>query len=180
MNRILLPLLILIAIAFTTQAQEVKNTSYTSASGEKVLRIELILPLSRAEAWQYFSNDKKIMLWMAPLAHIDLRSGGTLVTNYDKSKSLKDKSAISSGIINYIDKELLTLKVNLNDAFTKKAQQEDGNLQEIIQLIPVDSKHTKIVSSMIGWGKGPDWDKTYSFFVKGNIYTYKELTKLFH
>jgi hypothetical protein len=32
---------------------------------------------------------------------------------------------------------------------------------------------------MIGWGKGVDWDKTYTFFEKGNIWTYKELTKLF-
>jgi hypothetical protein len=32
---------------------------------------------------------------------------------------------------------------------------------------------------MIGWGKGADWDKTYLFFDKGNVWTYKELTNLF-
>ncbi len=25
---------------------------------------------------------------------------------------------------------------------------------------------------MIGWGKGADWEKTYEFFLRGNIYTY--------
>ncbi|WAC14871.1 hypothetical protein [Dyadobacter pollutisoli] len=160
-------------------AQDVTNTSYVSATGEKVLRVEFILPLSQTETWQYFSNDDKLKLWIAPVVHVDLRAGGTLVTNYDKGKSLTDKSAISSDIINYIDNELLTLKVNLNDNFTKKVQDEDQNLQEVIQLFPVDKTHTKIVSSMIGWGKGADWEKTYEFFVRGNIYTYEELTKLF-
>ena len=90
-----------------------------------------------------------------------------------------DKSAIKNDIVNYIENELITLKVNLNGNFTKKAQAEDKNLQEVIQFIAVDDTHTKIISSMIGWGKGPDWDKTYAFFDKGNVWTYKELTKLF-
>jgi len=36
------------------------------------------------------------------------------------------------------------------------------------QFIKIDNEHTKIVSSMIGWGSVTDWDKTYSFFAKGN------------
>lgn len=179
-KQLFLSFLIFTAIVFTANAQVVKNTSYISATGEKVLRVEFVLPIPQKQAWQYFSDDKKLALWAAPVAHIDLKAGGTLVTNYDKSKSLTDKSSISSDIINYLDNELLTLKVNLNDSFTKKAQEEDANLQEVIQLFPVDGTHTKIVSSMIGWGKGPDWDKTYDFFVKGNVYTYQELAKLFY
>ncbi|HXS56568.1 MAG TPA: hypothetical protein VN726_10625, partial [Hanamia sp.] len=82
-------------------------------------------------------------------------------------------------IVNYIEKELLTLKVKLNDAFPKSVQHDDGNLQELIQFIYVGPQQTKIVSSMVGWGQGSDWDRTYNFFVKGNTWTYEQLAQLF-
>ena len=178
MKTTLLPVLIIISITMV-KAQEIKNTSYITSTGEKVLRFEFVAPLSKTETWQYFSNDEKLKLWIAPLAHIELKTGGYLVTNYDKNKSLNDKSAIRIKIINYIEYELLALKVNLNSNFTKKARAEDKNLQEIIQFTQIDNTHTKVVSSMVGWGTGPDWDKTYNFFVKGNDWTYLELMKLF-
>ena len=161
------------------KAQSVKNSSYINPNGEKILRLEFVVPLSKTETWQYFADDEKLKLWIAPVAHIDLKTGGTLATNYDKNKSLNDTSAIRINIINYLKYELLTLKVNLNGNFSKKTRAEDKNLQEVIQFIRVDNKHTRVISSMIGWGTGPDWDKTYKFFVKGNEWTYQEFMKLF-
>lgn len=162
-----------------TQAQTVKNTSYTTATGEKVLRLEMILPVDKKTAWEYFTKDELLKKWIAPLAHIDLKAGGFILTNYNKDKSLDDSSAIRLNIINYLDEELLTLKVNLNDNFSKQAKDEDANLQELIQFKDAGEGKTKIISSMIGWGKGEDWEKTYGFFVKGNIWTYEELYKAF-
>lgn len=74
---------------------------------------------------------------------------------------------------------MLTLKVNLNDHFPKEAKVEDKNLQEIIQFVDIENGKTKIISTMVCWGIGSHWDKTYSFFEKGNDWTYKEFLKLF-
>ena len=74
---------------------------------------------------------------------------------------------------------MLTLKVNLtNNNFTKAVRDADGNLQQIVQFIKVDTKHTKIVSSMVGFGKGADWDKTYDFFLNGNTWIFKKILEL--
>jgi uncharacterized protein YndB with AHSA1/START domain len=159
------------------QSQTLKNTSYQSQAGEKVLRLEFALPINAAEAWKLFTTDEKLKKWIAPLAHIELKSGGYILTNYDKSKSLSDISSIKLPITSFIDNELLVLKVILNDNFVKAVRDTDKNLQEVIQFVKVGDKQTKIVSSMIGWGTGPDWDKAYTFFVKGNEWTYKELIK---
>ena len=158
---------------------QVKNTSYITPSGEKVLRVELTIPLDKKGAWQLFTKDAELKKWIAPQAHIELQTGGYILTNYDSTKTLADSSSIRLPIVNYLDQELLTLKVILNNHFPKQVQDEDDNLQEIIQFVPVASNQTKIISSMIGWGKGPAWDKTYDFFVKGNTWTYEELRKLF-
>ncbi|HEY5139023.1 MAG TPA: hypothetical protein VIJ25_06850, partial [Methylococcales bacterium] len=162
-----------------TNAQPVKNTSYISRNGEKVLQLEAVLPVNFTDAWQLFTTDAQLMKWIAPVAHIELKTGGYILTNYDKTKSLSDSSSIKLGIINFLENELLTLKVNLNNSFSPKAKAEDGNLQEIIQFVYISPKETKVVSSMVGWGKGEEWDKTYGFFERGNIWTYEEMLKLF-
>ena len=99
------------------------------------------------------------------------------MTNYDKNKPLSDPSSIKLKIINYIDGEMLTLKVNLNDNFDQEARAGDKNLQEVILLKAIGPQQTQVVSLMMGWGKGPAWDKTYNFFARGNEWTYNELLK---
>ena len=158
-------------------SQTIENTSYKNQSGERVLRIESILPISLTEAWDLFTTDEKLKKWIAPLAHIELKSGGYIITNYDSSKSLSDSSSIKLPILSFIDKELLVLKVDLNNNFVQNVRDNDEHLQEIIQFKKIDTKHTKIISSMIGWGDGDDWNKTYDFFERGNEWTYKELLK---
>ena len=163
--------------SFSVYSQTMKNTSYKNQSGEKVLRLEFIIPISVTEAWELFTIDEKLKKWIAPQVHIELKSGGYILTNYDKSKSLSDSSSIKLPIISFIDNEILILKVILNDNFVTSVRESDTNLQEVIQFIKVDNSHTKIVSSMLGWGKGIDWDTTYNFFERGNEWTYQELLK---
>lgn len=160
-------------------AQGVLNTSYINKAGEKVLRFEFIIPVEKEVAWQYFTTDKLLQKWIAPLANIYLKTGGYILTNYDENKSLNDSSSIKLIITNYLEEELLTLKVKLNKNFPEIAQQEDQNLQELIQFIDAGNGRTKITASMIGWGNGPEWDETYKKFVAGNEWTYKEFMKLF-
>ena len=124
-----------------------------------------------------FTTDEKLKKWIAPLAHIELKSDGYIITNYDSTRQLSDSSSIKLPIISFIDNELLVLKVILNDNFTENVRNSDKNLQEIIQFKKIGNQQTQIISSMIGWGKGSDWDNTYNFFVKGNEWTYKELLK---
>jgi len=164
-------------IIHTAQSQSLKNTSSRNQSGEKVLRIEMTIPLSLKDSWKLFTTDEKLKKWIAPLAHVELKSGGYIVTNYDSTKSLSDSSSIRLPIIAFIDEELLIFKVNLNNNFIQKLQDEDGDLLEIIQFKKIDNSNTKVISSMQGWGTGSDWDKTYDFFVRGNEWTYKELLK---
>jgi hypothetical protein len=156
-------------------AQEVTNTSYLATTGERVLRIECTIPMGKKEAWKLFTTEAGLRKWIAPVAAIDLRVGGRILTNYDRTKSVRDEGTISLPIINYLDGEMLTLKVRLNRQFAAKVRREDGNLQEIIQLEDLGDGRTHIRSSMVGWGVGPEWDNTYAFFAKGNTWTYRQL-----
>ena len=172
-------LLLVNILPFLLLGQEVKNTSYVTSTGERVLRLESIVPVGKTEAWKSFCTEQGLKKWIAPVVSLDLKVGGLILTNYDSSKTVRDSGTIRLPILSYLEGEMITLKVILNEDFAKKAREEDRNLQEIIQLVDLGNGTTKIISSMIGWGSGPEWDKTYNFFARGNEWTFRNLVKAF-
>jgi hypothetical protein len=158
-------------------AQEVHNTSYISKTGERVLRIETVVPASVENVWKAWTTPQELVKWIAPVVAIDLKNGGTISTNYDEKSIIGNAGTIQLPIINYLEKEVITLKVNLNESFPKRVRDEDRNLQEIVQIVNLGNGKTKIVSSMVGWGTGKDWDQTYDFFARGDEWTYRQLAK---
>jgi hypothetical protein len=158
-------------------AQDVRNTSYVTKTGERVLRIETVVSASPETVWNAWTAPQELSKWIAPVVAINLKIGGTISTNYDQKAILGSAGTIRLPIINYIEKQLITLKVNLNDKFPKSIRDEDHNLQEIVQIVDLGGGNTKVVSSMVGWGTGKDWDQTYDFFARGNEWTYRQLAK---
>jgi uncharacterized protein YndB with AHSA1/START domain len=163
--------------ALVAAAQEVRNTSYITTSGERVLHIETVVPVSTENVWKAWTTPQELSKWIAPVVAIDLKIGGTISTNYDQKATIENPGTIRLPIINYIENQLITLKVNLNEKFPKSTRDEDHNLQEIVQIVDLGDGKTKVVSSMVGWGAGKDWDKTYDFFARGNEWTYRQLAK---
>ncbi len=160
-------------------AQQIQNTSYTTSRGERVLRFEFVIPISKQAAWELFTTEEGLKKWLAPVVSIDFKIGGYRLTNYNEAASTSDSGTIRTKIVNYLEGELITHKINLNEKFTAKVRREDENLQEIICFVALNNQSTKIIDSMIGWGVGPDWDKTYEFFARGNKWTAERITKLF-
>ena len=54
-----------------------------------------------------------------------MKTGGSIWTNYGKTKSYDNSTSIKLGIINYLEHEMLALKVDLNNNFHKEAREED-------------------------------------------------------
>lgn len=166
-----------LALVSGAAAQDVRNTSYVTKTSERVLRIETVVPASPETVWNAWTTPQELSKWIAPVVAIDLKIGGTISTNYDQKATLGSAGTIRLPIINYIEKQLITLKVNLNDKFPKNTRDEDHNLQEIVQIVDLGGGNTNVVSSMVGWGTGKDWDQTYDFFARGNEWTYRQLAK---
>ena len=175
----ILLLISLIIIPFVGIQAQVTNSSYVTNFGEKALQFSIEVPTNKAEVWKLFTTENGLEKWIAPVVKTNIKIGGWIRTNYDKTKTTDDTTAIQLDIINYLEYEMLTLKVNLNDNFPIEAKSEDKNLQEIIQFIDIGNGKTKIISTMVGWGQGSHWEKAYKFFEKGNEWTYKEVLKLF-
>ena len=161
----------------------IKQTSIVTLSAERVLRLETVINASRDEVWKAFATEAGLRGWLAPLVRLDWRVGGSMKTNYDSAANIDGAGTITNTIVNYLPGELITYKVNLTATFAPSVRAEDKNLQHIVQLVPLGKHETKLISSMVGWGAGADWDKAYDFFAKGNAWefgklrTYLESTK---
>jgi len=183
MNRTCSSLALVVSFALSAgvraSAEDVLTIHLVTASHERVLRIESLVPASPGEVWKAFATEEGLKKWVAPVVALDLRIGGSLSTHYDPKASIGSPGTIRLGIVNYLEGQLMTYKINLTSSFSAKLRAEDQNLQEVIQIAPWTNGTTKVISSMVGWGTGKDWDDTYDFFAKGNAWTYRQLVKCF-
>ena len=167
----------LMGVPNASLASEVRASVVSMAPGERAVRVEATWSQSPEVTWRYFATEDGLRCWAAPVIRLDLRIGGSLQSNYNKSAAIGDPGTISLGIINYVENEIITYKVRLNGEFSAQLRSQDENLQEIIQLQRLRNGGTHLVSTMVGWGKGAEWDKAAVFFAKGNKWSYKELAK---
>jgi uncharacterized protein YndB with AHSA1/START domain len=170
-------LVILASLAF---GQDVKNTSYKTRTGERVLRYEISLNAPKEEIWKAFTTCNGLSLWLAPIAVVDLRVGGYITTQYEKHARIGDPGTVDTKIVNYIDGEMLTLEIDMNEHFAQLLKGEDHTLQEIIQFVDLGPSQTRLISSTVGWGEGLDWDDAYAFYERGNAITYQLLADAFN
>lgn len=159
--------------------RQVNTTRPRTASGERVLRVETELRQSPETVWKAFATEEGLRCWVAPVVRLDLRTNGVLLTNYDKAAVIGGPGTISLAIVNYVENEEITFKVRLNGTFPERLQREDGRLQEVVEFQRQRDGGTKVVSSMVGWGTGEEWDKAFEFFARGNQWSYENLAKCF-
>ncbi len=81
-------------LIFNNLNAQVANTSYVTQYGERVLQLSIIVPINLKETWKLFTTDEGLKKWIAPVAKIDMKIGGSIRTNYDKEKTVEDTSSI--------------------------------------------------------------------------------------
>ncbi|MGB3723466.1 MAG: SRPBCC domain-containing protein [Pacificimonas sp.] len=152
------------------------------ADGEVALKQSVIVDADLEQTWALFTEASQVKRWIAPVAEVDLRTGGTIRTHYDSCASIGDPGTIELTIVNYIPQHLLTLQSNLESArdaawMNDSIYSRRDDLYNVIEFEPLDGGRTRIVSWGLGYGDGPEWQTMFDFFVKGNEWTYGQLKK---
>lgn len=145
---------------------EVRDTSYVTASGERVLRIETDVAAPVEEVWKAFATAEGLSRWLAPDVAVDLKVGGLVAPRDASAGRIGATGAAVLDVVNYLERELITFRIQLDDRFSETIREDDDRLQEIVRLVPAGPNGTRIVSSMVGWGSSRIWDDAYAFFRK--------------
>jgi len=153
--------------AKTTTSAEVRLTSYTTPSGERVLRHEVDLDAPPSAVWNAYATSEGLHGHTAPVASIDLRPGGFMESSYNPKGHLGDPANILNEVIAFVPQRMLTIRIARtppNFPHAEVARQ----VWTVVEIADLGHGRSHLTASMYGWKQGPEWDAVYGFFEKGN------------
>jgi hypothetical protein len=165
-------------VAFAAEA--VKDTSYV-VDGSRVLRHEVVVAASAADAWSAFASAEGWRTWAVQFARqtpATLGVGTELETSYNPNAVLGAETNIRQRVLAFIPGRMFafhTTKVPKGfphgDAFTK--------VFSVVEFEVVTASRTRVRMSMLGYAPGKAYDELYAFFAHGNAVSLQKLAQRF-
>jgi uncharacterized protein YndB with AHSA1/START domain len=155
------------APVLAVEPPHVKESSFTEPNGDRVLQESIVVDAPAATVWKAFTDEATIKAWNAPLAHIDLRNGGTIEESDDPKAAPGGPQTIRHRIITYLPGRLLVLR-NLSAPPGLPSAELYPTIIQIITLEPLSDRQTLVTLSGAGYGAGDAYDKLYAFFRQDN------------
>src|SRR5579862_6955770 len=157
---------------------QVVDTSYRSPSGERVLRHEIMVPATIEQVWEAFTTSEGLRSFVAPFAHVELKIGGFWETSYNPEAKIGDPSNILNEIISYLPMEMISIRVA--QAPPNFPVPDFGkSVWTVLQFRDQGNNRVRVITTMLGWKEGGNWDVVYQIFTQGNPHVLKSLYSLF-
>jgi uncharacterized protein YndB with AHSA1/START domain len=130
------------------------------------------------QVWAAWSTSDGLRSWLAPHAHIDLRLGGLMRTNYTASGTLGDPQTIENSILSFDPLRMISIRVaKTPDRFPfPNAIQR---MWTVIYFEAVEPGRTRVRSVSLGFEANEESQKMRAFFAQGNATTLSQLQRHF-
>jgi hypothetical protein len=89
----------------------VRNTSFVTADGERVLQHQVDVDAAPAAVWRAFTTSEGLRGFAAPVAAIDFRIGGHWEASYNPAGHLGDPGNILNEVVAYLPGRMLTIRI---------------------------------------------------------------------
>lgn len=168
-----LVLLFAVPAAAESPAGAVEDCS-AGANAERVLCQALVVPAPASDVWALLSTSEGWRSWAAPVADIELRSGGRLETSYNPRAAIGDPGNIHNRVLAFTPERLLVIQIaDPPPGFPHPNLARE--LTTAIELEAIDATHTRVRVTMMGYRDQPGFDQLYAFFERGNAFTLMKL-----
>lgn len=146
-------------------------------TGERILVEDIVIEAALADVWAAYTTEVGYTAWAAPKARIDLRVGGTILTQYGADAEIGDPGTNTLHIVNYVPERLLTLRAEIADNWPEVMKQDGEKLTNVILFESLSPTRTRVESFGVGYGNSPEYEELLSFFVTANRSLYVELKR---
>ncbi len=158
---------------------KVTDRSFTAPDGERVLRLEIVIPdVTTKRVWEAASTSEGLRGWVAPVADVEMKTGGRYYTNYNPRARIGDEGTIYNTVLTYVPLEMVAIHVKLGPRIFPESVANAERLSAILEFRDTPGG-VRVSETMTGWQSGEDWDKVYKFFQTGNAYVLGQLYKRF-
>jgi uncharacterized protein YndB with AHSA1/START domain len=158
--------------------KDVSNSSFTEPSGDRAIQLSIDVPASSHDAFAAFTTSAGFASWAVPIAKVELRIGGYIEASYDPDSKLGDPGNIKNQIIAYVPDRLLVIH-NVQAPAGFADPELFRRTATVIEFSALDSGHTRVTITNLGYGTGERFDTLYRHFEWGNAYTLQELKTRF-
>ena len=147
-----------LSLALTVLTLTASAQSPAKPTAEKVLRIELTIPASRAAVWQAFTTSDGLSTWLTPGATVDLRVGGEWTARFPGG------STGGGTILSFVPEQDLVLSALAPDSYpTVRAERTTARFH-----FESRGDCTLVSLTQTGWKTGKEWDAAYEHLAVGN------------
>jgi len=157
----------LLVVATPAVGHEYEQSSGTAPDGTRFYQDSLVIRAPAKALWNGFTETSAYRNWAAPVSSVDFRIGGTIEASYDPKGHLGDPDNIKNEFIAYIPGRLLVFR-NVQAPGQLPGREAYGHTVKTVEFTPVDSTHTRVTVSGVGFGKGTSYDQLYAFFSEGD------------
>jgi uncharacterized protein YndB with AHSA1/START domain len=153
--------------AEAAKSPDISDTSFVTSDGARTLQESVVIDASAATVWKAFADTEEFKRWNSPVAHVDLRVGGSLEASYDPKHALGDPDNIKHKIITFLPGRLIVFQ-NIQAPHALPGAEAFQKTVTVIQYEPLGEARTRVTVSSTGWGNDPASDRLYRFFQGGN------------
>ncbi len=146
----------------------VRSEVVKTAAGDLILSQEVVVEAPVDRVWEAYTTSRGWMAWAAPLAEVDLRAGGTIRTHYGEDAKVGDPGTIVLHIVNYVPRQVLTLRAEASDRWPEVMKEDEGKLMNVIVFDALGETRTRVRSFGVGYRDLPAYDELMQFFIPAN------------
>jgi uncharacterized protein YndB with AHSA1/START domain len=158
-----------VAPAQTTQIGDVSVTK--TATPERRLDFEVILPATPEAVWEALSTSAGLSTWLWRDCVVDLRVGGDWLVKFPGG------STGGGTILAFVPEKQIEIAALAPEQFPTVRR---ARTRAVFSLEPVqDGKATRLHLAQTGWKQGEEWDKAYAYLAGGNAELLNNLHKRF-
>lgn len=168
-----------VPVASAALPEGVTETSFVTASGERVLELSIEVPAGAAEVWDAWTSAAGFTAWAAPFAHVDFRVGGAIESSYDPKAKPGDPGNIRNEFVALVPQRVFVIRNVQAPPKTPFDAATFAKTTTAVMLTPLGDKRTRVTVTNSGYGSGEPWDGVYAFFQQGNAWTLAQLRKRF-
>ena len=157
---------------------KVTDASFTTPEGERVQRLEIVVPgVSAEQVWKMVSTSDGLRAFVAPVTDVEMRYNGHYYTNYRTGSKIGDPGTIYNTVLAYVPLQMVAIHVKLGTTVFPASVADADRLNAIMEIKDLGNNSVRVSETMVGWQAGEDWNKVYSFFQTGNAYVLGQLYK---
>jgi uncharacterized protein YndB with AHSA1/START domain/uncharacterized protein YciI len=131
-----------------------------SQTSTRVLTKETTVAATLQEVWDAWTTAKGVTTFIAPHAKVEARIGGPFEIYFNGKAEPGSQGSEGCKIMALEPMKMLSFTWNAPPDQATRNQ----HTMVVVKFKELAPKSVKVTLSHMGWGDGPDWDKTYAYF----------------